>query len=540
MTQATIVTAMSTALLKSRALLGLSAPAVRVEAHLPAGLPGFSTTGLKDTDVRERVKSAIQNSNFDFPRGRIVVNLGPAELDKRGGRYDLAIAAAILVASGQLPAATLATYDLLGELSLFGDVRGVRGALTALRTAGADNRKLLLPSANAGELTNARPDAVLEGVACISHLNGLRQPLRAYRPATIPPAPPANSALSVATREVPTTISATSAAAIDPDPLRDVVGQHLAKQALTIAAAGGHHMLMMGPPGAGKTMLAQRLARLLPPLPAQAAQEVAEIYSIAGLPIPAAGAPLPAPFRAPHHSASAAALAGGGSYPQPGEVTLAHRGILFLDELPEFRRDAIEVLREPLEAGSIRIARRAGTIEYPARFQMIAAMNPCPVGRACKPSDCQCSPEQANRYQNKISAPIRDRIDLHVPVSRVPISKLMGSTQPEHQPPGSKRDTEPNPAKEPSYRQIAAARATQIERGCLNAHLDMNGIKNFCQPDQAGGELLAEVATQLALSARAYYRTLRVARTIADLARKESIDEAAIATALSYRPPAPQ
>ena len=493
---------MSTALLSSRALVGLSAPAVRVEAHLPSGLPGFTTTGLADSDVRERVKSAIQNSNFEFPRGRIVVNLGPAELDKRGGRYDLAIAAAILVASGQIPAGHLAAFDLLGELSLFGDVRAIRGALTALRMTRAAHRKLILPSANGDELGASK----VTDVSCIAHLNALRQPLRAFRRAQL-----------ILMHGAPN--EAAPAASTKSDPLADVIGQHQAKQALTIAAAGGHHMLMVGPPGAGKTMLAQRLAQLLPPLPAQAAQQVAEIYSIVGLPVPPDGTP----FRAPHHSASAVAIAGGGSQPQPGEVTLAHQGLLFLDELPEFRRDAIEVLREPLEAGTIRIARRAATVEYPARFQLIAAMNPCPVGRACQPNNCQCSPEQASRYQNKISAPIRDRIDLHVPVSSVPISKLMS---PKQQPPPTA----------PSREQIATAHAAQLDRGCQNAHLDMAGIKRFCGLSNDATQLLGQAALRLELSARAYYRTLRVARTVADLEGQASIDEPAIATALSYRP----
>lgn len=504
---------MSTALVSSRALVGLSAPAVSVEAHLPAGLPAFTTTGLATADVRDRVKSAIQNSNFEFPRGRIVVNLGPAELAKHGGRYDLAIAAAILVASGQIPAATLAGYDLLGELSLFGDVRAVRGALTALRSARADNRKLLLPWANSREIN---PVQGLDDVSAIPHLNALREPLSASR-VRLP---------GCAVTHCGEAAQANHSSGLAPDPLQDVIGQSLAKQALTIAAAGGHHMLMVGPPGAGKTMLAQRLQQLLPPLTGQAAQDVAEIYSLVGLPFDGARAP----FRAPHHTASAIALAGGGTYPQPGEVTLAHHGLLFLDELPEFRRDAIEVLREPLEAGTIRIARRAATVEYPARFQLIAAMNPCPVGRACQPSNCECSPEQASRYQNKISAPIRDRIDLHVSVSSVPIKQLMQTKSVGDLAAAPSGDSLPGP------KQIAAAQAKQHARGCLNAHLDMSGIERFCPVDSAAERLLAAAAARLQLSARAYYRTLRVARTIADLAGQDAIGQPAITKALSYRP----
>jgi len=323
----------------------------------------------------------------------------------------------------------------------------------------------------------------------------------------------------------------------DADPLGSVIGQGAAKRALTIAAAGGHHMLMTGPPGAGKTMLAERLRDLLPPLPAAARSSVAEIYSLSGLPGPPAGYP---PFRAPHHSASAAALTGGGSPPQPGEITHAHHGVLFMDEMPEFRRDALEALREPLEGGQIRISRRGFTVSYPARFQLVAAMNPCPMGLVCKPNSCRCAPDQALRYKNRISAPILDRIDLHVSVAAVPLRKLLHNTQ-----------ATVNQSNGRRVELVNRARALQQARsGCLNAHLPQTSTKTVCACSAGVRSLLEQAADKLALSARGYFRALRVARTIADidyLAGLESrgkdeergaapnISEAAIVEALGYR-----
>lgn len=481
---------MTTALVHSRAQLGLSAPAVSVEVHLPTGLPGFTTTGVNGAELRDRVKSAILNSAFEFPKGRIVVNLGPAELPKSGGRYDLAIAVGILIASEQLPAKAFAGYELLGELSLFGDLRAVRGALTCARETAGARRALICPAANNDEFASNSNFQV----QLIRHLDDL---------------------VNVRQLPVPTRNPCTSESR-DPDPLRHVIGQTQAKRALTIAAAGGHHMLMTGPPGAGKTMLAERLRGLLPRLSEPAQSEVAEIYSLGGLTPPASGTP---PFRAPHHSASAAAITGGGSPPVPGEITHAHNGVLFLDEMPEFRRDALEALREPLEAGHIRISRRGLAIEYPARFQLVAAMNPCPAGLVCKPANCRCAPEQAERYRNRISAPILDRIDLHIDVAAVPVHALLANQHTNRQTPT------PSARREDYVQIIDQARALQLRRnGQLNAHLSQAETERLCRCEPAVEKLLVAAAEKLELTARGYYRALRVARTITDMAQASEAD----------------
>ena len=539
---------MSTALIYSRAQLGLQAPRVSVEVHLPSGLPGFTSTGISGGELRDRVKSAIQNSAFEFPAGRIVVNLGPADLPKSGGRYDLAIAAGILVASAQLPAASLKDLDLLGELSLFGDVRPVRGALIAAREAHNSGRKLLCPSDNQQEFNaptignrtgNAQASNGAECVMLISHLNQL-----------------------AAVQSLSTPVQKTQQARWrKSQPLRHVIGQSRAKRALTIAAAGGHHMLMSGPPGAGKTMLAECLRDLLPPLNPKSCAEVAEIYSLSGLSPPPGGN---APFRAPHHSASSAALTGGGSPPAPGEISYAHRGVLFMDEMPEFRRDLIEALREPMEAGRIRISRRGFAVQYPARFQLVAAMNPCPVGLACKPINCRCPPEQAQRYKNRISAPILDRIDLHIDVQPVPLTSLLAKVayRPDNSDTTGTTDTTDitditdkddavadRDARPADYLQaIQRARELQFDRSqCLNAHLDPIQTEAWCGCTPEAVPLLKQAAERLELSARGYFRALRVARTITDLdavlagsePKSETIErqitQQAITEALGYR-----
>lgn len=509
---------MSTALIHSRAQLGLRAPEVSVEVHLPNGLPGFTSTGITGGELRDRVKSAIQNSAFEFPAGRIVVNLGPAELPKSGGRYDLAIAAGILVASEQLPAVLLTNIDLLGELSLFGDIRPVRGALIAAREALSAGRKILCPTDNQQEFEGGSPSTSSDGIKLISHLNQL---------ATIQGLPTPSSKPQRSTWR-------------KSHPLHQVIGQDRAKRALTIAAAGGHHMLMSGPPGAGKTMLAERLRDLLPPLNPDSRAEVAEIYSLSGLRAPPGGN---APFRAPHHSASSAALTGGGSPPMPGEISYAHRGVLFMDEMPEFRRDLIEALREPMEAGRIRISRRGFAVAYPARFQLVAAMNPCPVGLACKPINCRCPPDQAQRYKNRISAPILDRIDLHIDVQPVALTSLLRQSPLQGAPKqealgqettgqqalerdcdttedaGSAGDTADRDTPPAEYLlAIERARQLQFERSqCLNAHLDPSQTQTWCRCTPQAIPLLKQAAERLELSARGYFRALRVARTITDL-----------------------
>lgn len=491
----------------SRALLGMEAPAVTVETHLPGGLPGFTLVGLPETAVREardRVKSAIQNCGLDFPQGRVVVNLAPADLVKEGARFDLAIAVSILCATGQLPHERAAAFEFLGELGLFGELRAVRGCLCAalaMSAAPAVARQLVIPASNAGE-------AALCPESRMIPVRHLQEVVALVRTGTAPTLP-ASAADGRAGPAMPLHAS-----------LDDVVGQQAAKRALAICAAGGHHLLMVGPPGTGKTMLAHRLNALLPPLGAAAAMEVAAVYSAAGLAPPEQGRP---PFREPHHSASAPALAGGGSQATPGEVSLAHRGVLFLDELPHFKPSVLDLLREPLEARSITIARARYRTRFPARFQLVAAMNPCPAGRVCAPETCRCSPEQVRRYQSRISGPLLDRIDLHVAVPPVPQHALLAA-------PARASQAAAEPAR------IAQARERQLQRqDCLNAELAGSDLLGRTGLDEAGRELLARATAQFTLSARSAHRVLRVARTIADLAGETAVTNGHLGEALSYR-----
>ncbi|TAM10572.1 MAG: ATP-dependent protease [Nevskiaceae bacterium] len=496
---------MGLATVLSRAQNGLRADLVHVEVHVAPGLPALSVVGLPEGAVREardRVRAAITNAGYRFPDGRITVNLAPADLPKYGGRFDLPIALGILAASGQLPAQALQDLEVLGELSLGGDVRPVRGALPAALRCAELGHALLVPKANAGEAQLA--DGVTVHYA--ERLSALGSALHDGGAPLAPPAPP----------------PARTQHATGPD-LAEVRGQPHARRALEVAAAGGHSLLMVGPPGSGKSMLAARLPGILPPLTAAAAIEVAAIASVdrGTLDVEHWGQ---RPFRSPHHSASAVALVGGGSIPRPGEITLAHHGVLFLDELPEFSRPVLEVLREPLETGCITISRAAQQVDFPARFQLVAAMNPCPCGFLGDTSHrCRCTPDQIARYRNRLSGPFLDRIDLQVFVPRIAEAEL----------------TARHANEEPSAvvrERVAAARAVQQKRaGKANAALSPAELERDAQPTDAAAKLLHAALTRLSLSARAYHRVLRVARTIADLDHATTIGTAHVAEAIRYR-----
>ena len=495
---------MALATIQSRALTGLAAPSVIVEVDLSGGLPQLAIVGLPETEVKEskdRVRAAIANSGYEFPTRRITVNLAPADLPKEGGRFDLAIALGVLAASGQVPAAAADGYEFLGELSLSGALRGVRGALPATLAAENAGRRLILPVANGEEAALAGADCALiaEHLADVAAtLAGGESVLREPDPAPL-------------TDEHATT------------DLAEVRGQVHAKRALEIAAAGGHSLLMIGPPGAGKTMLASRLPGLLPPLTRQQALEVAAVASIAqgGFDTRRWGQ---RPFRSPHHTASGAALVGGGSTPRPGEITLAHNGVLFLDELPEFDRRVLEVLREPLESGQIVISRAAHKAEFPARFQLIAAMNPCPCGYLGDPSGrCHCTPERIERYRGKLSGPLLDRIDMHLNVAPVERAVLMAAS-------GATESSATVRAR------IVAARERAEQRGhSVNAALAPGAMEQHCPLDDGARAILEQAIARLGLSARAYHRIVRLARTIADLAGEPGINRAHVAEAIGFR-----
>jgi magnesium chelatase family protein len=494
---------MPLAIVHSRGLDGLSAPEVAVEVHLAGGLPSVTLVGLPDTEVKEardRVRAALQNSGFDFPSKRITVNLAPADLPKESGRFDLPIALGILAASGQIPGAALEGHEFAGELSLSGEVRPIRGALAMVLAAGGRGRSFVLPGSSAREAALADGVRVLTANTLLdvcAHLSG-------------------QAALSEceAVAENPAEDGA------HPD-LAEVRGQAQAKRALEIAAAGAHSILLAGPPGTGKSMLTSRLPGVLPPMSQAAALESAAILSLAGQ--FRAEHFRRVPYRAPHHTASSAALVGGGGVPRPGEISLAHQGVLFLDEIPEFDRRVLEALREPLDSGRIHISRAARQAEFPAQFQLVAAMNPCPCGfHGDARGRCRCTPDQVSRYRSRLSGPLLDRIDLQIEVPAVPAEVLQQAPDGESSAIVRER--------------VIRARDRQLRRqGKPNARLSGKEIDAHCQPEAAAQALLKQAIARFDLSARAYHRLLKVARTLADLADRETIGAQQVAEAVQYR-----
>lgn len=501
---------MPLAVLYSRAISGMEAPLVTVEVHIANGLPSFTIVGLPETEVKEskdRVRAALQNAQFEFPPRRITVNLAPADLPKESGRFDLPIALGILAATGQIPSSGLDQYEWAGELALTGELRAIRGALAMTYGAARSGRGFVLPEQNGAEAALVRKAAVYPAASLLqicAHLAG-REPLQ----------------LRVAPAgENP--VDAMDAGMHSCPDMDEVKGQAQARRALEIAAAGGHSVLMVGPPGTGKSMLAARLPGILPPMTEDEALESAAMQSLGSGGFNAANW-MRRPYRAPHHTASGVALVGGGSNPRPGEISLAINGVLFLDELPEFDRKVLEVLREPLESGRITISRAARQADFPARFQLVAAMNPCPCGYLGHPSGkCRCTPDQVTRYRSRISGPLLDRIDIQIEVPAAPEEDLMRQARSE--------------ASRTIRERVEAAHGRQLKRqGKTNARLTTGDIDQYCVPDTVGENLLRQAIGRLNLSARAYHRILKVARTIADLASSDGMTGSHIAEAIQYR-----